>query len=109
MQIKQEKCVCLLLVFVLPLMAAKQYKSPEEYNLHGPVTKDLGTNDMTKDIAGVDAWKEKFPDSEWASNRQLLYVQAYSRASQPAKAIEAAKPVLNGPFDSSDDQLRLIY
>ena len=74
-----------------------------------PLPRIFAANDFTKVIAGLDTWKQKFPDSDYDSNRQQLYVQAYSRAGQPAKAIEAAKPVLAGPFDTPDDQLRLIY
>ena len=104
MRYLQVMCVC-----ALTLAAEKQYKSPEEHQLYAAVTKDFAANDFTKVIAGLDTWKQKFPDSDYDSNRQQLYVQAYSRAGQPAKAIEAAKPVLAGPFDTPDDQLRLIY
>jgi hypothetical protein len=97
-------CVCTIL-----LAAEKQYKSPEEYELYTTITKDFGANDFAKVLTGLDTWKHKFPESDYASNRQQLYVQAYARSGQPAKAIEAAKPVLSGPFDTPDDHLRLIY
>lgn len=104
MRVLQVMCVCTVL-----LSAEKQYKSPEEYEIYTAVTRNFGANDFTKALAGLDAWMQKFPDSDYASNRQQLYVQTYARAGQPAKAIEFAKPILNGPFDTPDDQLRFIY
>lgn len=110
MQVTRLKCVvALLLLCSSAAMADKQYKSPEEHELYSTITKDFAAGNIAKVLAGLDTWKQKFAESDFASNRQQLYVQAYARANQPAKAIEAAKPALAGPFDTPDDQLRLLY
>ncbi len=110
MKATQGTCVfALLCVCAVSAWAEKKYKSEEEYNLYTAVTQSFAANDMTKALASLDAWKGKFPESDYASDRQQLYVQAYARAAEPAKAVEAAKPALAGPFNTPDDELRLLF
>ncbi|HLJ45400.1 MAG TPA: hypothetical protein VKU01_05305 [Bryobacteraceae bacterium] len=105
--------VCLVALALLNAQNGKKYKDDAEFQLHDQATKDFAAGNFAKTIADLDAWKEKYPESEFNDDRQLLYVQAYSKANQPAKAIDAAAPlfasgskVLAGP---PEDAIRLLY
>ncbi len=105
--------VCLVVLALLNAQNGKKYKDDTEFQLHDQATKDLAAGNFAKTIADLDAWNGKYPDSEFKDDRALLYVQAYSKNNQSAKAIDAATPlvasgsnVLAGP---PEDAIRLLY
>lgn len=107
------RSVCVL-AFIAGLAAQnqKQYKSQAEYELYGAVAKDFAANSFAKALADLDAWKNKYPDSEFKDDRQLLFVQAYSGVNQPAKAIDAASELLSKDVQAifnPADVVRLLY
>jgi hypothetical protein len=101
--------VCLLTCCALAA-AQKSYKDPAEFGLFDAAVKDLTANSSDKAIADLDAWKQKYPDSEFKDDRQVFYVLAYAGAKQPEKALTAAAAlVLNpGSLDPAK-QVRLLY
>ncbi|MBV8728361.1 MAG: hypothetical protein JO336_00995 [Acidobacteriia bacterium] len=104
--------VCL--ACALAAQTTKQYKSQEEYELYNAATKAIAANDSSKAVASLDAWAQKYPDSDYKDDRQFLYVLVYAGAKQPAKAIDAAGPLLAKPdletaLPGAADQLRLLY
>jgi hypothetical protein len=90
----------------------KTYQDRGEYELYNEVAKDFGANNSVKALTDLERWSEKYPDSEFKDDRQILYVQAYASANQTAKAIDAAGIVLSKdqlPSDNSASVLRLLY
>lgn len=78
---------------------ARNYKSQDEYEIYTGITKDFAAGDFSKVIAGLETWKQKYAESDFRNERQLLYVQAYFGANQPGKAIDAAAPLLSSDPD----------
>ena len=74
--------------------------TPAEYDLYNAAQVSLNNKDYAKAIAGLDAWKQKFPNSDYAADGKAAYVQAYAGAGQFAKAIDAAGELLSGDIDS---------
>jgi hypothetical protein len=72
---------------------AKQLK-PGEFDSYNEAVKDLSAANFTKAIADLDAWREKYPASEYRDDRDVLYVQAYAGANQPAKSLDSAARLL---------------
>ena len=90
----------------------KNYKDHGEYDLYNEVAKDFAANNSPKALSDLDRWSEKYPDSEFKDDRQMLYVQAYSGASQWAKTMDAAVVLLAKdrlPSENSAGVLRLLY
>jgi hypothetical protein len=90
----------------------KNYKDHGEYDLYSEVAKDFAANNSLKALTDLDRWSEKYPESEFKDDRQMLYVQAYSGASEWAKTIDAAAVVLAKdplPAGNSAGMLRLLY
>ncbi len=102
----------LLLCALASAQSPKNYKDHGEYDLYNEVIKDFATNNSSKTLTDLERWSEKYPDSEFNDDRQLLYVQAYSGANQMSKALDAAGPILAKdqlPPANSAGVLRLLY
>jgi hypothetical protein len=88
-------------VFVLAVFAASAQTAPEkklkqgEYDPYNEVVKDINTNNFTKALTDLDAWNQKFPDSDFKDDRIAFYVQAYTATNQPAKALDLAGGLLS--------------
>ncbi len=65
----------------------KKYKDGE-YEIYSGVFQDA--NDPAKQIKDLDAWAQKFPDSDYKDDRNYLYVLAYQKVSppQPGRVLE---------------------
>jgi hypothetical protein len=81
--------------------AQKKVKDQGEHDIYTEVGKDFAANNLTKALADLDTWKQKYPASDFDSDRQLLYVQAYAAAKQPGKAVDAAAPLLAKDLDTA--------
>lgn len=103
----------LLYVSLLALLSAQQQYKEGEYQLYSEVTKHYAAGDYAKTLAALDTWSTKIPQTDYANNRRILYVQTYFAAQQPAKAIEAASDLLQGDpakvFPAPADRLRILY
>jgi len=71
-----------------------------EYDAYNAAQVDIGKGDFVKAIADLDAWKQKFPNSDYINDGKATYVQAYAGAKQYAKAIETAADLMSGDIDS---------
>jgi len=70
----------------------KQWQGGQaEYNLYQEVTK---APDAAKRLSALDAWKEKFPASNFKQERLVTYLATYQQLNQPAKMVETAKEIL---------------
>src|SRR6201988_764482 len=102
--------ICAIFVGNAAAQAQKNYKDPGEYTLFDAVVKDIDSNSFPKAIADLDAWKQKYPDSDFKDDRQVFYVLAYAGAKQPEKALEAAAGLLANPGSlDAAKRVRLLY
>jgi tetratricopeptide (TPR) repeat protein len=74
-----------------PAEKKKNYKDQQEYTLYDSVTKEA---DATKKLALLNTWKEKYPDSDFKSDRLQLFLTTYQQLGQPVKMIDTAKEIL---------------
>jgi hypothetical protein len=86
----------------------KQYKDANEYPMFDAAIKDLAANNAAKTLADLDAWSQKYPDSDYKDDRQILYVKAYAAANQTAKAVDTATALLTKQLGSAD-RLNMLY
>jgi tetratricopeptide (TPR) repeat protein len=84
-----------------PAAASKKNYKEGEYPLFDAVLKDIQPPNATKMLADLDAWKQKFPESDFHNERTVLYVQAYSMNKEYAKAVDVAGPLLAGDIDAA--------
>ncbi|MGP8247345.1 MAG: hypothetical protein ACLQVN_22885 [Bryobacteraceae bacterium] len=101
------RCAAALAVAGLAAMAApqgaakrKQPKDQGEFDIYNEVIKDVSTNNFSKALTDLDTWKQKYPESDYKDDREVLYVQAYNGAKQPAKALDIAAPLLARDLDA---------
>jgi len=70
----------------------QQWKDGQaEYSLYEQVTK---APDASKRLAALDAWKQKYPESDFKQQRLVTYLATYQQLNQPAKMIETSKEIL---------------
>ena len=109
---KLNTLVVCLLACALLAPAERQFKTQAEYDAYNEVSKDLTANNSQKALQDLDAWKQKFPDSDFKDDRQALYVQALA-ANQPAKALDAAAELmakdLNTSLSGPAAVIKLLY
>jgi len=65
----------------------KKYQDAAEYDAYNAVIKDVGAKNFDKAITDLEAWKSKYPKSDYREDRDVLFIQAYSGANQPGKAV----------------------
>ncbi len=68
-----------------------QWKDRAEYDLYIAITKE---NDPTKRVDLLSQWAQKYPTSDYKSQRSTLLVTSYAQAGKPQDAINAAKELL---------------
>ncbi|HUA61844.1 MAG TPA: outer membrane protein assembly factor BamD [Verrucomicrobiae bacterium] len=73
---------------------------PGEYDLYNAALVDLGKKDFAKAITDLDAWSQKFPNSDYKNIGKVKYIQAYDGAGQPDKAMAVAAGLLTGDLDA---------
>jgi hypothetical protein len=104
--------VCLLAGALLA-QAERQFKTQAEYDAYNEVTKDLAANNPQKALTDLDAWKQKFPDSDFKDDRVALQVQTLAAANQPGKALDAAAELmgkdLSAALSGPAQVIKLLY
>jgi hypothetical protein len=93
--------VCVLFSIALAAAAegGKQFRQGE-FDSYSKVDKALNSNQFQEAVNALDAWKQKYPDSEYKDEREALYAQAYAGLNEPAKALDAAIPLLGRDVSS---------
>ncbi len=69
-----------------------QVKDQAEYDLYNSVLQ--AQNDPNKQLQLLNAWKEKYPDSEFKLLRADLFSKDYLALNQPAQAVKSAQEAL---------------
>jgi hypothetical protein len=104
--------VCLLTAAMLA-QAERQFKSQAEYDAYNNVTKDLAANNPQKALTDLEAWEQKFPNSDYKDDRTAMNVQALAASNQPAKALDAAAELmlkdLGSALSGPAQQIKLLY
>ena len=69
----------------------KNWKDRAEYDMYDALSKD--TNPKTR-LEKLQAWEMKYPQTDYAKERRILFLTTYFALGQPKEATEAAKQVL---------------
>lgn len=94
--------LCALAAAVLAAQQPKKnYKDQGEYNAYNEAAKSMAAGNFAKALADLDAWKQKYAASDFAADRQALYVQVYAAAKQPGRAMAVASELLSGDIDAT--------
>jgi hypothetical protein len=67
--------------------AQKNWKDRSEYDLYESITKETSP---AKRLELLNAWKDKYPSSDFADARQQLYMSVYGQLGRPGDALAAA-------------------
>jgi tetratricopeptide (TPR) repeat protein len=69
----------------------KNWKDRAEYDLFDAITKD--TNAKTK-LEKLQQWEKQYPATDYADQRQMLFLTTYVGLNQPQQAVGIAKQIL---------------
>jgi hypothetical protein len=74
----------------------KKFRDQAESDIYTQVIQDAA--DPVRQLAGLDSWNQRYPDSEYKEDRAYLYMQAWSKMTpaQPAKVVEYGAKLLSG-------------
>jgi hypothetical protein len=77
-----------------PAAKKKQVKDQGEFELYNQAIKDA--SNPTKELQDLDAWAQKYPESDFKDDRTYMYMQAYStmQPPQPLKVIEYGQQLM---------------
>jgi hypothetical protein len=78
----------------------KAVKDQGEFDIYDAATKDILGNNGTKAIDDLNTWKQKYPDSDFKSDRETMYIQAYLLNKQFDKVLEKTKELMGLNLDS---------
>lgn len=78
--------------------AAKKYKDGE-FDIYSAAAKDVGAKNFAQAIKDLDTWTQKFAVTDFQTERQTLYILAYSGAGQFDKTVDAAAPLIAAGVD----------
>ncbi|MGP8247590.1 MAG: hypothetical protein ACLQVN_24145 [Bryobacteraceae bacterium] len=82
---------------------AKNYKDAAEYNMYKAAGDDIGSKNFAKAITDLDAWKQKYPGSDFKNEREIMYIQAYAGVNQFGKVVDTAGPMLDQDLNAVFD------
>jgi hypothetical protein len=78
----------------------KKVKDQGEYDAFDATKKDLVAKSGAKTIDDLNTWKQKYPDSDFKNEREVMYIQAYNDAKQYDKLLDKAKELMGQNLDS---------
>jgi len=78
-----------------PAAKQKAVKDQGEFEIYNQAIKDA--SNPQKEIQDLDAWAQKYPDSDFKDDRLYMYMQAYStmQPPQPQKVIEYGQQLMS--------------
>jgi hypothetical protein len=79
----------------------KKWKDTAEYDMYSEVQKDIAAKNFTKMATDLDAWKAKYPESDYADVRDNLYVAAYNDSKQFSKLLAFTGELMKKDLDAS--------
>jgi len=78
----------------------KKVKDQAEFDIYDAATKDILAKNGTKAIDDLNTWKQKYPDSDFKNDREVMYIQAYELNKQFDKLLDKAKELMAQNLDS---------
>lgn len=78
----------------------KKYKDANEYPMMDAATKDMGASNWAKAVTDLNAWKDKYPESDWKQDREFWILQAYFQAQQFDKALTSGNTLMESDLPS---------
>lgn len=78
----------------------KAVKDQAEFDISDAATKDILSNNGTKAVEDLNTWKQKYPDSDFKNDREIMYIQAYLLNKQFDKLLDKAKELIAQNLDS---------
>lgn len=73
----------------------KKVKDQEEYALSTAAFKSMGAQNWAQALTQLDAWKQKYPQSDWKDDRDLWLLQGYLVTQQFDKALTFGNEVMD--------------
>ena len=73
------------------VMHEKRFRDSREQQMFTQVVQDVNNGNFAKAVAALDAWTQRYPESDYQDDRLYYYVIAYDGARQPAKVVDAAR------------------
>ena len=85
-----------------PKAAAQEskWKDQAEYDLSEAAGKDITAGNGAKALDDLNSWKQKYPDSFYKNNREVMYIQAYQLTKDYDKLLDKAKELMAQNLDS---------
>ncbi len=95
----------------------KQYKNAAEYEAYNAVVKDIAASNFSQATTDLDAWKQKYPQTDFEAEREVLYLKVCVSGRRFAKAVDKAGEVLGrgldqvfkDPRDGPSQEVQLLY
>lgn len=78
----------------------KKVKDQAEFDIYDAATKDILAKNGTKAVDDLNTWKQKYPDSDFKNDREVMYIQAYELNKQFDKLLDKAKELMAQNLDS---------
>jgi tetratricopeptide (TPR) repeat protein len=89
--------ICMALAVIVAAGAAsapenkKQFKDRQEYTLYDSATKETDAN---RKLVALNAWKDKYPDSDFKQERLVLFLNTYQTLGEGTRMVDTAKQIL---------------
>jgi hypothetical protein len=84
-----------------PIRRDNRFRSDHEKEMAAEVIRDLAANDFAKALLDLDTWTRRFPRSDFEEDRAYYYVVSYDGNLQPARVVDAARPLLASRADTA--------
>jgi hypothetical protein len=75
---------------ITPRQPERKFR-PGESDIVSEAMKDVSAKNFNKAVADLNRWSERFPHTDFQTERAYYYVLAYDGMSQPAKVVETAR------------------
>ena len=72
----------------------KRFRGPGESELLNKVLQDLNGGNYERALTNLDAWTQKYHDSDFSDDRAYYYMQAYDALNQPVKVLDTGSPLM---------------
>ena len=79
----------------------KNYKDAAEYNMYKAAGDDIGAKNFAKAVTDLNAWKEKYAASDFKSEREIMYIQAYAGQNDFGKVVDTAGPLVDQDLNAT--------
>jgi hypothetical protein len=79
----------------------KKFKKPGEYELASLAIEDVNNRHFAKALPELDAWTQKYTESDFKADRLYYYLLTYNGIEQPAKVVDTAAQLLSSELENT--------